>query len=182
MGALKKTALMVTGALGLLLGLGAADPGNTRLMTSFVAQGPAPGVLPKGSAEAQQMLGAVTRFNRSLSAAYLALDPAALQAFPIDGALRRRYAEEISFLKNDGRALEMTVRDIRIESVRRLADRTLSVDTVESVKIRYLSAADRRQIAAYPATKYAMNYVLAKSASAWKVVGVDTLRVEKRHE
>jgi len=173
---------MVAGALGLLLGLGLADPGNTRLMTSFFARGPAPGVLPKGSAEAQQVLGAINRFNRRLSAAYLALDPAALKAYPMDDALRRRYAEEISFLKNDGRALEMTVRDIRIESVRRLADFTVSVDTVESVKIRYLNAADRRQVAADPAAKYAMNYVLAKSASAWKVVGVETLRVEKGND
>lgn len=182
MGAVKKTAWMVTGALGLLLGLGVADPGNTRLMTSFFAQGPAPGVVPRGSAEAQQMLGAITGFDRALSAAYLALDPATLKSFPMDDALRRRYAEEISFLKNDGRALEMTVRDIRIESVRRLADKTLSVETVESVKIRYLNAADHNQIAAYPAAKYAMNYVLAKSASAWKIVGVETLRAEKRHE
>lgn len=181
-GAVKKTALMVAGALGLLLGLGLADPGNTRLMTSFFAQGPAPGILPKGSAEAQQTLGAITRFNHGLSAAYLALDSAALKAYPMDDGLRRRYAEEITFLKNDGRALEMTVQDIRIKSVRRLADLTLSVDTVESVKIRYLGAADRTQIAAYPAAKYEMNYTMAKSESTWKVVDVETTRVEKRNE
>lgn len=182
MGILSKTALMFAGSLALLLGLGFADPGNSRLMTSFFSTDPPLGVVPKGAADEEGIVRTITRFNRILSAAYLELDPAALAASPMDDGLRRNYVEEIAFLTNDGRALEMTVRDIRIAEVRRLPDRMLSVDTVESVKVRYLRASDRTQIVADPETQYAMNYTLEDSAAGWRITGVQTMEAGKRDD
>jgi len=181
-GILGKTALMVAGSLALLLGLGVADPGNSRLMTSFFSIDPPPGVVPKGTADEQGLVRTITRFNRTLSTAYLELDPAALAALPMDDALRRNYAGEIAFLARDGRALEMTVRNIRIAEVRRLPDRMLSVDTVEFVSIRYLSPADRTQLRADPETKYLMNYRLEDSAAGWRITGVQTMEAGKRDD
>ena len=182
MGVMKTTALMVAVSLGLLLGLGFADPGNTRLMSSFFSNAPRPGVLATGAFDEAGIIRAIAEFNRRLSAAYLELDPAALGDYPMDEGLRRDYAAEIAFLKQDGRALEMTVRHIRIERVRRLPSSMLSVDTVESVKVRYLNTADRAQIADHPAATYAMNYTLEKSAAGWKIAGVETMRAGKRDE
>ena len=182
MGILSKTALMVAGSLALLLGLGFADPGNRRLMTSFFSKDPPLGVVPKGAADEEGLVRTITRFNSILSAAYLELDPAALAASAMDDGPRRNYVEEVAFLAKDGRALEMTVRDIRIAEVRRLPERMLSVDTVESVKVRYLRAADRTQILAYPETQYAMNYTLEESAAGWRITGVQTMAAGKRDD
>ena len=200
MGIIKKTVWMVVAALTLLLGLGIADPGNARLMPTFLSndhmpatflfrwmpsfflQPPMPGVVPKGTADEAAMLRAIVEFNRQLSAAYLALEPAALAAEPMADSLRQDYGAEIAFLKRQGRALEQTVQDIRIEEVARLPDLTWSVNTVEAVTVRYLNAADRTPIAAYPASNYAMNYTLDKSSSGWKMIRVEARKTGKRDE
>lgn len=182
MGVLGKTALMVAGSLAVLLGLGVADPGNSRLMPSFFSTDPPPGVVPRGAVDEQGIRRAIAQFNEALAAAYLDLDSSALAAAPIADALRRSYVEEIAFLVKDRRALEMTVRDIRIAEVRWLPERMLSVDTVETVKVRYLGAADRAQILAYPETRYAMNYTLEESAAGWRITGAQTMEAGKRDD
>ena len=200
MGIIKKTAWMVVGALTLLLGLGIADPGNARLMPAFLSndhmpaiflfrwmpsfflQPPMPGVVPKGSADEAAMLRAIAEFNRKLSVAYLALEPAALAAEPMADSLRQDYGAEIAFLKRQGRALEQTVQDIRIEEVARLPDLTWSVNTVEAVTVRYINATDRTPITTYAASNYAMNYTLDKSSSGWTMIRVDTRKTGKRDE
>jgi len=181
-GILSKTALMVAGSLAVLLGLGVADPGNRRLMPSFFSTDPPLGVVPRGAVDEQGIHRAIAQLNDALAAAYLELDSSALAAAPVADPLRRGYVEEIAFLAKDGRALEMTVRDIRIAEVRRLPERMLSVDTVESVKVRYLRAADRTQILAYPETQYAMNYTLEESAAGWRITGVQTMAAGKRDD
>ncbi len=120
MGIIKKTALMVAGALALGLGLGLADPSNTRLMPSLLEHfAGLLGVASKPVVDKQAMHGAIVQFNRQLSAAYLALEPVALVAEPMADSLRQDYVAEIAFLKRQGRALEQTVQDIRIEEVPR---------------------------------------------------------------
>ncbi len=191
---------MVVAALTLLLGLGIADPGSARLMPAFLSNdhmpaiflsrwmpslflpAAAPDVVPKGSADEAAMLRAIAEFNRQLSAAYLALDPAPLAAEPMADSLRQDYVTEIAILKRQGRALDQTVLDIRIEAATRLPDLTWSVDTVEAATVRYLNAADRTQISPSPASKYAMNYTLDRSSSGWKMVSVDTRRTGKRDD
>ena len=182
MEAIRKAALMVAGALALLLGLGFADPGNSLLMTSFFAKGPLPGIVPKGAVDQGAIIHAITGFNRSLSAAYVDLDATALAAAPMDDALRRNYVEEITFLANDGRALEMTVRDVRIAEVRRLPDLRLSVDTVELVRVRYLKVPGREELVAHPEARYRMNYTLEEIGSGWRIAGVETMKVERPDE
>lgn len=182
MGTVSKTALMVAGSLAVLLGLGFADPGNRRLMPSFISTDPPLGVAPKGTVDEQGIHRAIAQVNDALAAAYVELDSSALAAAPIADALRRGYVEEIAFLAQDGRALEMTVRDVRIAEVRRLPERMLSVDTIETVKVRYLRAVDRAQILAYPETRYAMNYTLEESAAGWRITGAQTMEVGKRDD
>ena len=188
MGIIKKTVFMVLGSLALLLALGFADPTNVRLMPSikvhftsllrvlgfFTDQKDAPneeGISP-----------AIAEFNRKLSLAYLELNPAALTDAVMDDGLRRNYIEEINFLQKDGRVLELTVQGIRIEKVSKLDKLMLSVDTLESVKVRYLNSTDRSQILAYPEAIYAMNYTLDNSASGWKIVAVETRELGKRND
>lgn len=182
MGIISKTAWMITGALALLVGLGFADPGNSRLMPSFFSTDPPLGIVPRSSFDEAGIVLAITQFNRDLSVAYLELNPAALAASPMDEHLRRNYVDEVAFLRKDGRALEITVRDIRISEVRRLQNMMLSVDTVESVKVRYLNPSERTEILAYPETRYAMNYTLDKSGAGWKIAGVETTNVGKRDD
>ena len=199
MGIIKKTVFMVLGSLALLLALGFADPGNSRLMTTFLSspsatwwwphlcydcqnKAPPPAVAPKGSAEQAALQRAIAAFNRNLSLAYLGPNPAALMATPMADGLRQNYIEEINFLQRDGRALELTVRDIRIEKVAGLTPLKLSVDTVESVKVRYLKASDRTEIVTSPVASYWMNYTLEKAASGWKILGVETTHLGKRSE
>ena len=187
MGIIKKTVFMVLGSLALLLALGFADPTNVRLMPSikehFTNLLQVTGFADAKGAPAEEGISpALVEFNRKLSLAYLDMNPAVLTAEPIDEGLLRNYTEEINFLQQDGRVLELTVRDIRIKKVSKLDKLRLSVDTVESVKVRYLKAADRTEILAYPEASYAMNYTLDKSASGWKIAGVETMRPGKRNE
>ena len=137
---------------------------------------------PKGSAEEAALLSAIVGFNRNLSLAYLDSNPALLVAYPMAEGLRQNYLKEIDFLQGDGRVLELTVRDIRIEKVTGLTASMLSVDTVESVKVRYLKASDRTEIVASPVASYAMNYTLEKDASSWKIAGVETMHLGKHSE
>ena len=177
MGAIRRTALMVAVALALLLALGSADPDHRRLMTSFFATGLRLGVLPGSAPEQAQVLDAVTHFTRSLSAAYLALDPAPLEAVPVGDSLGRGLAEEIAFLRKNGRALDMTVRDIRMLSVQRLENQVLRASTAELVAVRYLRAADRTEIEAQPAARYTMKYLLEPAGQGLRIVAVETLGV-----
>ena len=187
MGIIKKTVFMVLGSLALLLALGFADPANVRLMPSikehFTNLLQVTGFADAKGAPAEEGISpAIVEFNRKLSLAYLELNPAALTDAVMDDGLRRNTIEEINFLQQDGRVLELTVQDIRIKKVSRLANLMLSVDTLESVKVRYLKAADRTEIIAHPEASYAMNYTLDKAASGWKIVGVETMRPGKRNE
>ena len=199
MAIIKKTVFMVLGSLALLLALGFADPSNSRLMTTFLSspsapwwwphscydcdnKAPPPAVAPKGSAEEAALQRAIAAFNRNLSLAYLGPNPAALTAYPMAEGLRQNYLEEIGFLQRDGRVLELTVQDIRMENVTRLTPSMLSVDTVESVKVRYLKASDRTEIVTSPVASYWMNYTLEKAASGWKIAGVETMHLGKHSE
>ena len=187
MGIIKKTVFMVLGSLALLLALGFADPTNVRLMPSikehFTGLLLALGFADQKGAPAEEGISpAIVEFNRKLSLAYLELNPAALTDAVMDDGLRRNTIEEINFLQQDGRVLELTVQDIRIKKVSRLANLMLSVDTLESVKVRYLKAADRTEIIAHPEASYAMNYTLDKAASGWKIVGVETRKPGKGND
>lgn len=174
---------MVLGALGLLLALGFADPSNVRLMPSikehFTNLSLALGFFSdsKGKADEEGIRRAIAEFNRNLSLAYLEINPAALTAYPMDDRLRRNYIEEIDFLQQDGRVLELTVQDIRIKQVSELPNQMWSVDTLESVKVRYLKVPERTEIVAYPQARYAMNYTLEKSGADWKIAAIETMNV-----
>ena len=187
MGIIKKTAWMVLGSLALLQTLGHADPSSDRLMPSlaehFTNLMRASGLAaPKGAPDEEGIYPAIAEFNRKLSLAYLELDPTGLAGVSMDDSLRRNYIEEIDFLQQDGRALELTVQDIRIRKVSRLDDLSLSVATLELVKVRYLKARERTEIVAYPEASYAMNYTLKKLAAGWKIVGVETRKPGKGNE
>ncbi|MDH4235172.1 MAG: hypothetical protein OEV15_08570 [Gallionella sp.] len=192
----KKIVLMVAGSLALLLALGFADPNTVKLMpsmfshlssrflylASFFSQNSPVDVAPKALPDEQGVSRAIVEFNRNLSRAYLELDPAALEAVSLDDGLRRNYSKEIAFLQRDGRALEMTVRNTSLKKVTVLPNAMLSVNTVESVRVRYLNAVNRTEIVSYPEARYAMNYTLDKDASGWKIMQVETLNVDKRDE
>lgn len=190
MGIIKKTVFMVLGSLALLQVLGLADPTSVRLMPSlrehFSDLLQASGFTdPKAAPDKEAIQRVIAEFNRKLSLAYLELNPAALTDALMDDGLRKNYIEEINFLQQDGRALELTVKEIRIQKITRLGDpaeQKLSVDTLESVKVRYLKATDRTEILAHPEAIYAMNYTLDKAASGWKIAGVKTMPTGKRNE
>ena len=179
---------MVLGSLAILLVFGFADPTNVRLMPSikehFTSLSQMLGFFTdeKEAFDEEGISRAIAEFNRKLSLAYLELNPAALTDAAMNEDLRRGYIEEIDFLQKDGRALALAVQDIRVEKVRRLDKLKLSVDTVESVKVRYLEAADRTEIMAFPDTSYAMNYTLDEANSGWKIVGVATMRPGRHNE
>lgn len=181
----KNIALMVVAALLLLLGLGALDENKHLLMpsyTEYTKNTPVLGVIPKGKADEPGMLGAIAQFNRALSLTYLSLDPAPLASYPLADDVRQSYIEELAFLKNDGRALELTANNVRIDRVERLSVDSYRVETLESVTAKYLSTTDRKEIGAYPATGYVMSYVVKKFPDGWKVMQADTAKVDKRDE
>ena len=176
---------MVAGSLLLLLVLGFSDPDKNRLLPSFsehATEKISAGAPPKDSLDEAEIIRTLTDFNRRLSLAYLELDADALKVVPLDDRIRKSYADEIAFLKKDGRVLEQTVQNIKVKKVIWLSDTVLSVDTVETVKVRYLNATDRKEILAYPEASYAMNYRLADAAPGWKIADVETMKVGRRDE
>lgn len=174
---------MVAGSLGLGLALAFADPDNTRLMPSFSEHfQQVAGEVTEKPLDEQEISSVIAAFNRDLARAYLELDAAALAAVPLDDRLRQSYVEEIAFLQKDGRVLELTVQDIRVSGMARLSNDMMSVNTAESVRIRYLNVKDKTEIVSYPETRSAMNYTLDKVASGWKIVQVATLNAGRRDE
>lgn len=178
MAIIKKTVAMVIGALALLLVLGFSDADKYLLMPSFFDNHRV-GVLSKGEVDEKRIYRTISRFNRNLSSAYLVLDASPLRSSPMAEDLRRSHIDELAFLRKIGRAMELTVTDVRIEEVRRLPNDLLSVRTTESVALRYLSDRDGTEIVSYPQTGYVMNYLLEPSRSGWKVMRAETVKVEK---
>ncbi len=173
--------LMAAGSLALLVVLGIADPGSRRLMPSLFSNAPV-GELPEGAIDRHAIQRTIGRFNRALSAAYLALDRALLAEVAMTDGVRRTYTDEIAFLGQDGRVLELAVLDIRIERVSRLPNLMLSVDTIESVQARELNSANGTRIAGHSPARYRMNYLLEEAATGWKIAGVETMKVEAADE
>lgn len=181
MAIIKKTAAMIIGSLVILLALGFSDANRYLLMPSFFSNHRV-GVIPKKEVDEKRIYRTISRFNRDLSLAYLGLDPSPLKSSPMADDLRRSYIEELAFLRKDGRAMDITVADVRIQEMRRLPNDLLSVTTTESVALRYPNDRNGTEIVSYPQTGYVMNYLLAASRSGWRVVKAETVRVEERRE
>lgn len=184
---IKKTVGMMLGALALLVALGFADPTNVRLMSSITEHLSnllqAVGLVDARDVPDGEVIGPIiAEFNTKLSQAYRDLTPTALETVLMDEGLRRNYAEEIEFLRDDGRVLELTVGDIRIKQIIPMDELGLRVDTLETVKIRYLKAGDRREIQSEPDAVYAMTYQLKNTDSGWTIMDVETLRVGRRDD
>lgn len=167
---------------GLLLARGFADPNNVQLMPAFFSPDHFSAAKPEEPPDKEGISRAIAAFNRDLVQAYLDLDPAVLAAVQMDDDLRRNYIEEIAFLQKDGRALELTVGEISLTKVTSLPNAMLSVNTVESVRVRYLNAKDKTALVSYPEARYTMNYTLDRAESGWKIVQIATISVGKRDE
>ena len=175
----KKTVLMFLGAVMLFFALAFADQYDALIMP-FLPKGPPPGVSSQLPVDNQQVSEVIEGFHSALSKAYLTLEPSSLYTFPMDERLRRSYLGELAFLKRDGRVMEMVVGDVMIEEAKRVSPFVMTVKTVESVNVRYLKVADGAEILSYPEAKYSMNYTLEMAPLGWKIIAVETMKVERR--
>lgn len=166
---------MAAGSLALLVVLGHADPASQRLMSSLFSNRPV-GLLRGGTFDDGAIHRALVQFNGNLSKAYLEGDPQALAAGSMADDLKRHYAEEIDFLKRDGKTLRVTVDSIRIGNVARLPSELWRVETLESVTIGSLKASQGVEEVPPVTSNYAMAYTLDQSPSGWRVVGVETVK------
>lgn len=116
-------------------------------------------------------------FSNSLSKAYLAGDPSLLAVGLLDDKLRAIIAEEITYLKREGRVMELSVKDLKIKDVRFISSRLIRVSTTETVGLRYLSIDDKRERITYPDARqemvYTVEYVMGKQkVLSFEVIGV----------
>jgi len=175
----RKTVFMFIGAFLLFFALAFADEYEALIMP-FLAKGPPSGMSLQLPVDNKQVLEVIKGFHAVLSTAYLTLEPSSLYTFPMDERLRKNYLDELSFLKRDGRVMEMVMGNLMIGEVKRLSPFVMKVKTVESVNVRYMKAADGAEIVSYPEAEYTMNYTLEMAPLGWKVIAVETLKVERR--
>lgn len=117
-------------------------------------------------------------FSSSLSKAYLAGDPSLLAAGLIDDKLRTVIAEEITYLKREGRVMELSVKDLKIEEIRFISSRLIRVSTTETVGLRYLNIDDKKEIITYPDARQDMVYTVEYIMGKQKILSFEVISVQ----
>ena len=119
----------------------------------------------------------IVNFNASLSKAYLEMDPSLLSS-NVDKGLMKSIAGEIRYLAREGKIMDIKVVSLKIEKIEALSASMLSLETKETVKLRYLALPDRRESVAYPPAIFNMRYSLARSGSEWRILSSETVLVD----
>lgn len=120
----------------------------------------------------------LNRYVKKLSKAYLAYSPDLIKEIPLSDDLRDELAEEIEFLKNDGRVQEIEVKSIWLQNVSQVAPDKVRATTRESIAVRYLNASDGSEIRSIPAAFFDMSYVLEHREAGWFIIRYDEMGID----
>ena len=119
----------------------------------------------------------IVNFNASLSKAYLEMDPSLLSS-NVDKGLMKSIAGDIRYLAREGKIMDIKVVSLKIEKIESLSASMLSLETKETVKLRYLDLPDRHESAAHPPAIFRMKYSLAWSGGEWQILSFETVLVD----
>lgn len=170
MDALKKTSFMILGSVLLFLLLAYVD----EYENLFVKEPPA-GVAAVYPYDIEQTL---KEYARTLSRAYLDPAPILLSEIPASEKLRSDIAEEIDFLKKDGRVVAYDFQNLWMQDINQIAADKVRAETKEIIGVRYLSVSEGREIRSIPPAIFSMTYVLEHSKKRWIVVGYDVMDIK----
>lgn len=119
-------------------------------------------------------------FHSMLSQAYLSADSARAEDLPADKKIIKELAEEINFLVNNGKVMDISVGNIRVEKMERLSSFIVRVKTKETVSLSYLNITDRTEIVPMQVAEHEMSYLLGGGSGGWMLISLDTLGVDSK--
>ena len=117
-------------------------------------------------------------YLKHLSAAYRSPDTDIPADISLSDDLRLELADEIEFLKNDGRIAEHYFPNMWLRNVNPLGPDKVRVSTREIVGVRYISYADKKEIRSLPDAVFDMSYLLEKSEKGWILSRYDVMKIE----
>lgn len=132
-------------------------------------------IIEKGYMEVESI---IRNFNAALSEIYLSSDPSRVRALPVDEKLKKVVADDIAFLNKNGKVMNVSVGEIKLEDIRRLSPFELRVRTREIVSLSYLNAKDGTVSMPRQDAEYKMVYTLGMKDGRWIVIRYETAGVE----
>ena len=127
-----------------------------------------------------ELKNTIVNFNASLSKAYLEMDPSLLSS-NVDKGLMKSIAGDIRYLAREGKIMDIKVVSLKIEKIEPLSASILSLETTETVKLRYLALPDRHESAVYPPAIFNMRYSLARSDGEWQILSFETVLIDAQN-
>jgi len=177
---MKKIVFLFAGAAALFLLLSFIDEYENLilpLLSTTKVERPSSAV---DSGQADDVARAIRNFNDLLAEAYLTSDSSTLLEHPIDRKLITSLTEEISYMKREGKIMDLHVEKINIDSIRPVSPVLLHVKTRETVRLRYLIRSDLKHEGSYNTAIYYMKYTLEGVEKGWKILSVETVAVEDK--
>lgn len=172
---MKRIILLFVGAIVSFLALSYIDEYENLVLPFLIkSEESAPVRLPERANK--EIEDVIRKFNDTLTRAYFTSEPSLLNSGLIDENLRSTIAEDIRYLANEGRIMEMKTTNLVVENVEGVSPGVIEVKTKESMVIRYLDINDRRELISLPQKEYEINYTL-RIKDGFKVTSFETVAV-----
>lgn len=166
---MKKVMLLFMGAVASFLVLAYIDE-YENLVRPFLSPEKGPPVLAGTEKTVEKV---IRGFNDILEKAYLASDPSLLNSSLLDSRLEASIAEDIEYLKKEGKVMELRVKDSEVNKVEMIPPQVVRVSAKETLGVRYLSADKDKEIV-LPDGQYEVVYMLSRINGTWRVISYET--------
>lgn len=169
MSVIKKTTLMFSGALLLFFLLSFID----EYENLFLGKRDEKRVI----ADPYEIELTLKRYVKDISSAYLDPGQPPPSDIPISEELYKELADEVEFLRNDGRIQKLDIKDLWVQDVNQVAYDKVRVTTRELVSVNYFNISDMSEIRSIPPAMFDMSYVLEYRDKSWVVIRYDEMGI-----
>lgn len=140
--------------------------------------------LNKGSqnlvkADPYEIEAILKKYAKYVDEAHVNPVPEIFKEIPASDELREELRQEIEFLKNDGRMLVQTIKNLWVQDVDQVGPEEVRVNTREIVGGRYVDYETRRTIKRMPDAVFQMSYLFEHKKDAWIVTGYEEMGIQK---
>lgn len=117
----------------------------------------------------------IQNFNSLLSQAYHSADPSRADILPADDSVKKGVADEIRFLIKNNKVMNVTVDDIKVDSIEMISPVAVRVGTRELVSLSYANLSEKKADTPTRVSEYRMLYTLIMSKGGWSVAGFEMM-------
>lgn len=172
----KKFLLMFIASAITFIVLASIDDYKTLILPFFIKSGIETKTVPLYKEE-KDIKEFIEGFNSLLSKAYLSSDPSSVNALPAADSFKRALVEDIKFLLESNKIMDISVNDVEIEEISRLSPFAIKVKAKEHVSFSYLNLSDKTVVMPRQVAEYRMVYTLGIGEEGWTLVGSETMGV-----